>query len=217
MAAAITFPLALADFAEKLGIQSVTPEMQRNDQIDGLESGLILASETAPPLRKYTVNIRSCEYGESDQIDAIVESLDGSLQPFYMFLPPRLYPQADPTGAILGASAVTISVLDADNKRMTLAGLPAAYKLTSGDFLSFAFGGAANLYALHRIVNGAVAAGGTAQIEVRPHIHPGTVTTTPVKLIKPMMKAIMVPGSYNYGEVRAQRVEGKSFQIIERY
>ena len=78
--AAISFPLALADFPEKLKIQSVVPEMKRNDQIDGLESGQILAAETAPPLRMFTVNIRGLSYSESDQIDAIVESLDGSIQ-----------------------------------------------------------------------------------------------------------------------------------------
>lgn len=216
--AAITFPLSLADFADLLSIESVTPAMKRNDQIDGLESGLILASETAPALRTMTVKIRPLAYDEDADVSALIEALDGSINPFYMYQPPRLYPRADPTGALLGASVVTIGELDADNKRMTLHGLPVGYKISRGDCLSFNFS-AGTLRAYHRVVSADILADidGHAVVEVRPHFNPGTVLGTVVTLKKPAFKAIMIPDSYNEGDVGGTKVTGKSFQIIQRY
>lgn len=216
--AAITFPLPLSAFADLLKIKSVTADIQRNDQIDGLENGQILASEIAPPLRKLTVNIAPLSYDEDSEISAIIESMDGSIQPFYMFVPPRLYPQSDPKGSLIAGHVITITNVNSDGKSLTLSGFPVGYKVTRGDFVSFNFGGAANLRALHRAVQTVAAdASGNAIIEFRPHIHPGTATGTIVTLVKPALKAIMIPGTYNPGTVESQFVSGKSFQIIERY
>lgn len=219
MVAAITFPLPLTAFADKLPIQSVRRAIQYNDQIDGLENGQLLVANVAPPLRRWTVNLRPLEYYEDDEISAIIEAMDGSLNPFFMYMPPRLYPAADPDGSILGANVVTITAIDADNKRLTLSGLPANYVLTRSDCMHFQFGGAANLRAFHRIVSPteAASAGGVLQVEVRPHLHPGTALGTVVTLKKPCMKAVMYPGSYDDGELRGTKVTGKKFEIIERY
>jgi hypothetical protein len=216
--AALVFPYSLASFADLLKIESVTWDLQRNDQVDGLESGQILASETAPPLRRGTVNIRGLDYDEDSEISALIEALDGSIQKFMLYGPPRLYPAKDPKGLILGANVVTLSVIDADNKRITLAGLPVGYVLTRGDFVQFPFGPSGVMNAYHRIVQGSVADGaGNAVIELRPHVYAGTVTGVTCILKKPAARVIMVPGSYEPGLVRAQKVEGKKFNVIESF
>lgn len=215
---AITFPLSLANFFDQLPIQSVEPAIQRNDQIDGLENGQILTAETAPPLRRYDVNFRPLSYDQSDDIEGMIESLDGSLKTFYFCMVPRLYPIADPKGILLGSNVITLTVINANNKEITLSGFPSGYKMSRGDFISLPFGPSLSLYACHRIVQGAIANGsGIMTVEVRPNIHPGTVVATPVQIKKPMLKAIMFPGSLQHGTVESRFVTGKKFQIIERY
>jgi hypothetical protein len=213
---AISFPYSLASFANLLPIESVTWQLKRNDQIDGLENGQILTSEDAPPLWSGTVNIRPLSYEAYRPISAAVNALDGSLQAFMMFGPPALYPLADPTGSILGAATPTILSLDADNKRITLTGLPVGYVLSAGDNIQFPF--ATTLNAFHQIVAGGVADGsGHATIELRPHVHPGTLTGVAVTLIKPAARVVMVPGTYQAGQVRGTKVTGMTFDVIERF
>lgn len=214
--AALSFPYSLASFADLLKIQEVIWTMKRNDQIDGLENGQILTSEDAPPLWSGTVNIRSMDYTEYRTISALINALDGSSQAFMLYGPPALYPLTDPTGSILGASATTLFALDADNKRVTIGGLPIGYTLSAGDNCQFLF--ATTLNAFHNIVQGGVADGaGRAVVELRPHIHPGTVTGVTVTFKKPAARVVMVPGSYNSGKIAQQRVEGMSFDVIERF
>lgn len=216
--AALSFPYSLANFADKLKIESVKWSLQRNDQIDGLESGQILAAEIAPPLRTGTVNIRPLSYDEDREISALIEALDGSINSFMLYGPPSLYPKSDPGGAILGASVVTILSLNVNNKQITLAGLPAGYTLSAGDFVQFPFGPGGVLNAYHRIVQGGAANGsGQLEIELRPHVYAGTSTGATVTLKKPAARVKMIPGSYDSGLVRGQRVEGKKFDVIESF
>lgn len=222
--AALTFPYSLADFADLLKIESVTWHVRRNDQIDGLESGQILSSEIAPSLRTGTVNIAPLEYDvdtgfdESSPIDALIEALDGSINAFMVYGPPRLYPQSDPRGLILGANVVTITAINADNKRITLGGLPSGYVLTRGDFIQFPFGPGNTLNAYHRIVQTVAATGGgVSEIEIRPHVYPGTVIGAVCTLKKPAARVIMIPGSFEPGQVRGRFVTGKKFEVIESF
>ncbi|RUW55618.1 hypothetical protein EOA32_00955 [Mesorhizobium sp. M1A.F.Ca.ET.072.01.1.1] len=216
--AALTFPYSLANFADLLKIESIKWFMQRNDQIDGLENGQILAAEVAPPLRTGTVNIRGLTYDEDRKISALIEALDGSINAFMLYGPPALYPMADPGGVILGANVVTILSLNANNKQITLTGLPIGYTLSAGDFVQFPFGPGGVLNAYHRIVQGAVANGaGQAEIELRPHVYAGTSTGVTVTLKKPAARVKMIPGSYDSGLVRGQHVEGKKFDVIESF
>lgn len=216
--AALSFPYSLANFADRLKIESVKWSLKRNDQIDGLESGQILASETAPPLRTGTVNISGLSYDDASEIEALIEGLDGSIQKFMLYGPPRLYPASDPGGVILGGNVVTIFAIDADNKRITVQGLPVGYVLTAGDFIQFPFGPSGVLNAYHRIVQGGVADGaGKAVIELRPHVYAGTVTGVTCTLKKPAARVIMIPDSFEPGLVRAQRVEGMKFDVIESF
>ncbi len=214
--AALTFPYSLANFADQLKIESVEWKLRRNDQIDGLENGQILASETAPPLWSGTVTIAPLNYTNYKKISALINGLDGSINAFMLYGPPSLYPEADPGGVILGASTPTLSAIDADNKRITIGGLPVGYVLTAGDNVQFPF--ATTLNAFHNIVQGGVANGaGQAVVELRPHIHPGTVVAVSVTLKKPAARVIMIPDSYAPGVVRGQMVTGMQFDVIEKF
>jgi hypothetical protein len=141
---------------------------------------------------------------EAEQSEALVEQMRGSLDTFYVWNPKKPYPRADLTGAILGASTVTIFALDGDNKRLRLAGLPVGYVITRGDMMAFDHGTTPVHRCLHRFVAPAVAdgSGRIALTEVAPHIRPGATTGLAVSLKKPAAEMMIVPGSYNTQSVR---------------
>lgn len=92
--------------------------------------------------------------------------------------------------------AGTVGTINANNKAMTLKGLPSAYQVSEGDMLSFEYGPGPG-YALHRIEESvtANAAGVSPEFEVRPHIRPGATVGAVVRLHKPRCMMMIVPGS----------------------
>lgn len=132
------------------------------------------------------------------QAEAVINSMRGSLDTFYAWNPRAQYPQSDPDGTILGASAVHISALGGDSKSLGLSGLPAGYVITQGDFISWDNG---THRCLHQFVKSvtADAFGDTALVEVAPHILVGLLLSpsTPVTLVQPTAEMMIMPGSYS--------------------
>ncbi len=215
---ALTFPLSLANFADKLKIVSVKWQLQRRDEVSGLGGGQVLTAQLSPPLWTGSVTLAPLYHGEADQIQALIESLDGSLNDFYLYSPRRAYPQADPTGSILGAATPQIAALGPDNKSIQLQGLPNGYKLTAGDFLHFDYGSNPVRRAFHRLMEtgSANGSGTTPMLEVRPHIRPGAVVGAVVTLIKPAARCFIVPDTFDPGETAAMIAGGMSFQVMQR-
>ena len=96
-------------------------------------------------------------------------------------------PAADPAGAILGAAAVKVRTRGADNRSLSLKGLPAGYGLTEGDYLEIT-AGVPPRAELFRIVAASAAAdgsGNTAEFEVRPHLRDDIAANATVNLRRP--------------------------------
>jgi hypothetical protein len=193
----ITYPLALDVFIDTLPIESVQHRPGNQQELSGQGSGALLAADVAPALREYDVSTAPMENGAAAQAMALIEALGGSIQPFYLYDPRAMYPQADPDGSLLGSSTVTILALNANNKAMRLTGLPSGYKITAGDMLAWDYGSNPVRRAYHRAVETVTAAGtgATPEFEVRDFIRPGSITGAEVTLIKPAMKCKMVPGT----------------------
>lgn len=213
----ITFPMDPNEFAEHLLVRTVKWRLRRNDEISGLGSGQTLSAELGPALWTADVVLDWMRHDHADQVQAAIETLDGPFNSFYLCSPRRRFPQADPDGTLLGAATPTIHTLGGDNKSVRLAGVPAGYRLTRGDFLAFDYG-APSRRAFHRIVEDATAdgAGITPSFEVRPHIRPGATTGLAVTLIKPAAKVFIVPDSFDAGVARRTITEGMSFQVMQR-
>jgi hypothetical protein len=131
------------------------------------------------------------------QVEALINAMRGSISTFYAWNPMAQFPQADPAGAILGVSTVTIFELSVDTKSLRLAGLPVGYAITSGDFLAFDTTGPRRC--LHQFVASAVAdgAGRIPLTEVVPNIRAGATVGLTVSLIRPAAEMFILPGSYD--------------------
>jgi hypothetical protein len=195
---AITFPLSTATLADKLPIEAVEWKMLDQQELSGLGSGEILAADLAPRLWEGDVSTGPIYNDDAAELQGLFETLDGSINAFFLYDPRKPYPRFDPTGSILGVAAPVIASLGANNKSMTVSALPAAYVLSAGDYLAFDYGTNPTRRAYHRIVETATANGSgvTPLFEVRPHIRPGATVSTPIILKKPSAKVVLVPGSF---------------------
>lgn len=176
-------------------------------QMSGQADGVLLTQNLRPPLWQATLSSNRMGHDAYGEAQALIESMDGARLSFHVWNPARQWPLADPHGATLGASTVTIHSIGDDNHTMRLQGLPSGYVLSRGDMLSFDFG-APPRRALHRVVRAATADGDgiTPMFEVYPHLRPGAAAGQVVTLVRPAMEAIITPGSY---EPQAVAVRGQ--------
>jgi hypothetical protein len=215
---AITFPLSLPNLNDKLRVSSVTWDAVRFDEHSGIGSGHDLQSEMAKPKWTAEITLAAGKMADVKQIAAVIRALHGSQNSFMLADPSSLYPQSDPTGAVLGASAVRVHTVGSNGKSLRLQGLPASYVLTVGDKGQISFGSNPGRNYFFEVSETVTASGGiTPLFDVFPHLPVGIATNQAVILAKPACKMILLPGSLSAGTTDADRItRGTSFKAIER-
>lgn len=210
---ALSFPFAVADFADVIRMSSVKMQLVANQQISGLGAGKIIVADLSPKYWEFEVALINMDNTYMSQVQALIEALDEGINDFYLYDPRRAYPAADWGGTRLGGATVQIASLAGNNKELTLKGLPNGYVLSTGDLFHFDFG-TPTKRALHRIVvGGVVPSGGVSPtLEVRPHILPGAAVDAVVTLIKPSARCKMIPGSFDPGTARLMHTAGMGFK-----
>lgn len=91
----------LAQFFDLLRFMPMRWEIQRNDELSGVGSGVVYQAELAPPLWTATVTLRPVRLTEANQASALINSLQGALEPFMFRDPFVCGPRLDPDGALL--------------------------------------------------------------------------------------------------------------------
>ena len=216
---ALTYPLALAAFADILPVAELTfhlPEQVAQSRTAGGEQ---LTADVGERLWTGRMTLGRMTRGEAGRPEVLVELIRQAGRSFQIYDRHRINPRLDPTGAILGASAVTIRALGTDARELSLTGLPAGYTLSAGDHLSFAYTHLGfTRQALHRVVTTTVAANGAGQtpmFEVVPAIRQGAVAGAPVQLKKAWCKAVAVAGSVGEAVRTATMSEGLTFEWVQ--
>lgn len=212
---ALTYPLSLDVFWNWLPVRSAPFNLDPRQEISGQGSGRIIAAELASPLWRISVDVAELVLSEQAKAAALMEALDGAQKTFLATPKARPFPLEDRNGLILGAAAPVIDSVGADNKSLSIGGLPAGYQLRTGDFLSFVISGR---HHLHRLVEDGAAngAGVTAPIELRPHLRPGAAAGAAVTLVNPVAEMLVTPGSYEPGATRGAVLAGMTFNAVQR-
>jgi hypothetical protein len=191
------------------------PEQVEQSRTQGGEQ---LTADMGERLWTGRINLGNLLRTEVGRPEALIQVLKQG-RTFHMYDRRRPNPLLDPTGAILGASAVTILALGADPRELSLAGLPSGYTLSAGDYLSFAYTDlAVTRQALHKVVDLTVTASGAGQtplFEVVPPIRPGAVAGAAVALRKPFCKAVMVTRTASPSQGRSTLYEGLGFDWVQ--
>lgn len=128
-------------------------------------------------------------------LEAMLNSLDGSLQIFTLGDVRKQYPREYPTGNFVDSGKIA-SLNPSDASVIALQNLPANFVVSRGDYFSFLYG-SNNDRALHQAMETVQASAGglTPSFTVRPHIRPGAVAETDVVFKRPTANFVMQPES----------------------
>lgn len=203
----VQFPLALEDFFDGLRLSFLRFELSENMENSETAGGEILPSATGPRLWEGEVQISPKTIFDFDRVISKIDLLRQPGRSFFIGDPLRAYGELDPDGAILGANTVTVQSVGANNRELRLQGGPDDLVISDGDHLSIASGSNPVVHDYFRVVTGgtfndAYAPPRTDLVEVQPFLPPGLVVGTQVRLKRPFLKAVYVPGSYQGGARR---------------
>lgn len=209
---AITFPRAIPDELSA-HLVGMTFKLQPMLEISPLRSGKQIAADLGPALwvgEYSSARLNATRFGV---VRAWVDTLM-STQEFYGFDKfrerPLAYGRTGFPGGFTGAC--TVSAFSAPFA-LTLSGLPTAFVLAPGDYVSFDYS-AGITRALHRIVAGGTAAGGSLALEVRPTIRSGLTAGQAATVYRSAARMIILPDSYDEA-VTAPDMGQISFKAIQ--
>jgi hypothetical protein len=211
----LTFPMPLDDFFGNLRVQSMTFDLGETLSQSRTAGGDVLTADMGERLWRISVTLVPATHAEQSEIEARLDVLREAGRTLLVYPKHRPAPRIDPLGAFLGTAAPSLAAVSADRRQITLSGLPVGYALSAGDFLSFTYGSGRR--ALHRVVTGAAAGqnGTTPWIEVSPAVRLGFATPSPVTLVRPVCKAVLVPGSVRVSTAQGVNSAGASFSMIQ--
>lgn len=198
------YPASLADLFDHLAIVEIVFDLGEALESSETGDGAVIMADYASRLWTGSCTLVPMDGVAMDAVDARLTALRRAGRPFMMTRPDRAFPAADPDGAVLGVATPTVSAVAANNRALSIAGLPAGYLITSGDFLAWEIGG---IYHLHKVIIGGVDG---ADIEVEPEIR-GNPVGEAVVLQNPAFKAVYVPGSYKPPVIGLGVATGPSF------
>ena len=211
---ALSFPLSLSDFIEKLKVQSQSFDLPESLVATGTTgSGDILTADIDTRLWCGEVTMAPMGYDDAEAVSAKISTLRQAGRSFFIYNMAKPGPRQDRDGTILASATPQIKAINGNNREMIIKGLPIGYVLSAGDYLGFAYGASLDRYALHDIATGGTANGsGEVNIEVSSFIRPGAVADLAVTLIKPVCKAVLIPGSVSRGTAAGQYITGITFK-----
>lgn len=213
---AFSYPLPLTVLADRLPIQSAVFLDHRNDELSGSGDARVWQAEMADPLWTAEVAIDKVYHNEASQIAATIRKLYGAQEAFWLYDPVKQYPDADPTGSILGAALVKVNSIGGDNKSMRFSGLPAGYTLTLGDKFQINYVGGRSYFGEVSETIAAAVGGITPAFEVFPHLPSGLAVNDTVTLIRPACKMFVMPKSFRQGTQDGMFHQGMGFTAMQR-
>lgn len=210
---ALSFPLALADLFDGLQIAEITFDLPESVGKSGeTGAGEILTYDLGAQLWRGDVTVAQRNHLDAKAMGAKVSLLRKAGRSFFVYDIAAPGPRFDPDGAILGAADIKIQSIASNNRDVVFYNFPTGYELASGDKIAFIYGANPARYALHQVVTGGVANGaGQLAVELDPFIRSGATADLSVTLIKPVCKAVYVPGSFTPGTSSGVTTSGFKF------
>jgi len=213
---ALSFPLGLADFFNKLPVSEITFELPEAVEVNETQGGQLVRAELGERLWQGEVRLDVMMPSEAREALALINLARGGPASFVVTDAARRYPAADPNGSGLSGISPVLAAVSPDGREVDIGGLVAGYQLRAGDLVSLTYGSPLK-YGLHEIVTGqtASAAGIATALEIVPQLRPGWSIGQAVRLANPICRAVIVPGSVQPGQRRAGIVRGASFRWVQ--
>ena len=184
---ALTYPYSIDFLAKCLAGPIIPLVLRRFDEMSGSADGRFWSAQLAPPLWEASYSLYANHSAHAREINAKVQALDGVNKAIVWCDP---YYAGPASGVTAGLSGVTVSGIRADRGAVSLAGVPAGFVLTAGDFMSINYGGGRRYFG--QFAEGGTASGGSVPMaEIRPYLPIGVPTGAVVDLVKPRFNAVV--------------------------
>jgi hypothetical protein len=210
----LTFPLDLNEFFAGFCPISTTFDLGEAVLLNQTGGGEIIRSDYGTRLWTGRVNLAPVRPVEIEAIRAIIRPLQDSRGSFLIFPRHKQGPASLGPASTVDVTA-QINSLPSNTRTITLKLLAPGFVITAGDFLSFTYLSGPTRYAFHQAAESIVAnsSGVTGAFEVMPPIRPGAAVNAVVRLYRPRLKAVMVPGSLTISTLpRRGFADGASFE-----
>ncbi|HGG04725.1 MAG TPA: hypothetical protein ENK28_04650 [Aliiroseovarius sp.] len=206
----IIYPLSLADFMDLLNVreQIITLETPVSQAVTS--AGAVAGVSSVAPRWSVVFKMAPVSQAGGSEIIARMRAIAPAHARFLVAPIYNSRPKSDPGGTVSGSS-VTVSSTGAEKVTLALAGLPAAYDLSVGDYMSVTVGTVPHF---HQIVEAATANGSgvTPEFSIVPPLSASVVAGQAVTLVNPTMLASAIPGSVREGVLTMdQLMSGASF------
>ncbi|MFC3163054.1 hypothetical protein [Ciceribacter thiooxidans] len=210
--------LSLADFFDHLRLMPFRWKIRENNELSGIGDARVWQAAMAPELWSASVTLRTSKSALAEAMAARIRALRGARDTFLFRDPFRCFPASDPGGAIIGASTVTVQSVGVSLNTISLAGLPAGYRITTGDKLQVTSAAYPDKVAFLEFSTDAIAAGNGVlpATDVFPNVPPWVAAGNAAVLVRPACKCVIVPGSVSEGTVNGSITAGQGFQIIQK-
>lgn len=217
---AIAFPLPLATFADALRIASATFELNEPVMSAKSASGVVFTAANGSAMWRGRIVTTPTRGADGKRVEALMDMLRGAGRSFLMRDRSYIGPQNDPQGSILSGRRLALAAIETSRLRIgpisgapILQGFPPELRLLPGDMIGFQYGSNPVRYALHRVAPGAASyghsgGGVSAWIDIVPALRPGVTVGAAVRLVKPVCKAVPVPGTISGGEAEPGQLRG---------
>ena len=105
----------------------------------GYANGGYIPVEIGEAFWRIEASLATLTWAQGDDIKATLQALGRAGASFYCYDPRRAFPASDPTGSEASGQIVTINSVSG-GRLVSLTGLPAAYRITAGDLMTFTYG-----------------------------------------------------------------------------
>lgn len=212
---ALSFPLSPAQFFDLLPIRAFRMKPGDNRTFTETGGGELISAGRGQRLWQGEVTLDLDIHSTIAGLDATLSLLEQTGASFLIYDPRKPYPSMDPSGSIISGASPVIATLNANNRELTVSGLPAGYVITRGDLIGWTYGANPLRYAVHRVVTGGAANGSgvSPSLEVTPFVRQGVSTGAAVSLVRPVIKAKLPQADYGGG--RSVISEGGTFQFTQ--
>ncbi|AJE47191.1 hypothetical protein [Celeribacter indicus] len=188
-----TYPL---DFlSDELGLEAVTFDVQRNEEMHGTGDGAVWRTELARPLWKITVSLhlRHAELGRA--IDAKLLGMGAGDD--FLFADPSYHgPAWGPGSYLLHDMTVCLSGVSEDRRSVSLTGLGSNFLLSAGDRFSIEYGAGKVYFGVFRESRSIASSADAAEIQVFPYLPLGIPVGAELELVKPFLKVMLARDGY---------------------
>jgi len=213
----LAFPLTVDQFAGRFLVRDRGFELSEDRELSETGGADLLTADLGPRLWHGYYELKKQTHRDAEVIKGLIEALQYGSHAFHAFDHVLPGPTTDPQGVVTAGLNASVLAVNADNRHVSLIGMPAGFTLTEGD--RFSIMSPSGAVALHRVLSSTVVAGGsgaTPEFEVVPHVLPGVQVGDAVALFRSYFKARIVPGSFKKGRPRDLHVEGMRFDFIQQ-